>query len=55
VISYNRRTEIAEPSPSDVNPLKVGSLRQLFSTSSFATLLLPANVSSLFEGTSQIS
>jgi hypothetical protein len=55
VLSYNKRTDIAQPSPSDVNPLKVGSLRQLFSTTSFATLLLPANITSLFEGTSQIS
>jgi hypothetical protein len=55
VLSYNKRTDIIEPSPSNVNPLKVDSLRQLFSTTSFATLLLPANISSLFEGTAQIS
>jgi hypothetical protein len=55
VLSYNKRTDIAEPSPSDVNPLKVDSLRQLFSATSFATLLLPANITELIEGTSQIS
>ena len=55
VLSYNKRTAIAAPSPSEVNPLKVGSLRQLFSTASFATMLLPANITSLFEGTSQVS
>jgi hypothetical protein len=55
VLSYNRRTQIAAPSPSDVNPLKVSSLRQLFSTTSFATLLLPENFSSLGQGTAQVS
>jgi hypothetical protein len=55
VLSYNKRTVIAAPSPGDVNPLKVASLRQLFSTTSFATLLLPENISSLGQGTSQIS
>jgi len=55
VLSYNTRTVITAPSPSDVNPLKVSSLRQLFSTTSIATLLLPENLSSLVQGTSQVS
>jgi hypothetical protein len=55
VLSYNKRTVITAPSPSDVNPLKVSSLRQLFSTTSIATLLLPENISALVEGTSQVS
>jgi len=55
VLSYNKRTVVAAPSPSDVNPLKVASIRQLFSTTSIATLLLPENISSLGQGTSQIS
>jgi len=54
VLSYNKRTEISAPSPREVNPLKVTSLRQLFSTS-IATLLLPENLASLVEGTSQVS
>jgi hypothetical protein len=55
VLSYNKRVAISAPLPSDVNPLKVSSLRQLFSTTSIATLLLPENLSSLADGTSQIS
>jgi len=55
VLSYNKRTEISAPSPREVNPLKVTSLRQLFSTTSIATLLLPENLASLVEGTSQVS
>jgi len=55
VLTYNKRTVITAPSPSDVNPLKVSSLRQLFSTTSIATLLLPEDISSLVQGTSQVS
>ena len=55
VLSYNRRTVIEAPAPADVNPLKVTSLRQLFSTTSIATLLLPENITSLLQGTSQVS
>jgi hypothetical protein len=55
VLSYNKRTVITVPSPSEVNPLKVSSLRQLFSTTSIATLLLPENISSLGQGTSQVN
>jgi hypothetical protein len=55
VLSYNKRTAITAPSPSDVNPLKVSSLRQLFSTTSIATLWLPENIASLADGTSQVS
>jgi hypothetical protein len=55
VLSYNKRTQISAPSPSDVNPLKISSIRQLFSTTSFATLLLPENFSSLGQGTAQVS
>ena len=55
VLSYNKRTQIVAPAPSDVNPLKVASLRQLFSSTSIATLLLPENFSSLSQGTSQVS
>jgi hypothetical protein len=55
VLSYNRRTQIAAPAPSDVNPLKVSSLRQLFSGTTLATLLLPENFSSLGQGTAQVS
>jgi hypothetical protein len=55
VLSYNKRTSITAPSPSDVNPLEVSSLRQLFSTTSIATLLLPENFSTLLQGTAQVS
>jgi hypothetical protein len=55
VLSYNKRTVIAAPAPSDVNPLKVSSFRALFSTTTIATLLLPANFSSLLQGTAQVS
>ena len=44
VLSYNKPARIEAPSTSDVNPLKVSSLRQLFSTTSIATLLLPCDV-----------
>jgi hypothetical protein len=55
VLSYNKRTTIAAPPPSDVNPLKVSSLRQLFSSTTLATLLLPENFSSLAQGSAQVS
>lgn len=55
VLSYNKRTVIDAPSSSDINPLKVSSLGQLFSGTSIATLLLPENLSSLLQGTSQVS
>jgi hypothetical protein len=55
VLSYNKRTPIVAPSPNDVNPLTVSSLRQLFSTTSIATLLLPENFSTLAQGTAQVS
>jgi hypothetical protein len=55
VLSYNQRTQISAPPSSDVNSLKVSSLGQLFSTTSFATLLLPENFSSLGQGTAQVS
>ncbi|MGD0853287.1 MAG: hypothetical protein ABSA07_08015 [Acidimicrobiales bacterium] len=55
VLSYNRRTTIAAPPPGDVNPLKVSSLRQLFSSTTLATLLLPENFSSLAQGSAQVS
>jgi hypothetical protein len=55
VLSYNQRTTIVAPASNDVSSLKVGSLRQLFSSASIATLLLPENLSSLGQGTSQVS
>jgi hypothetical protein len=55
VLSYNKPTVIDAPSPGDVNSLKVSSFRQLFSSTSIATLLLPENLSSLVQGTSQVS
>jgi hypothetical protein len=55
VLSYNKGTAIVAPASSDVSSLKVGSIRQLFSSASFATLLLPENLSSLGQGTSQVS
>lgn len=55
VLSYNKPAVISAPSPADVNSLKVASLRQLFSTTSIATLLLPENLSSLVQGTSQVN
>ena len=55
VLSYNKPAHIDAPSPSDVSPLKVSSLRQLFTSTSIATLLLPANFSSLGQGTAQVS
>lgn len=55
VLSYNKPAQIALPSANDVNPLKISSLRQLFSTTSIATLLLPDNFSSLGQGTAQVS
>lgn len=54
VLSYDQRTVIAAPSPSDIGSHKVASLPQLFSTS-LATLLLPANFSALLSGTAQVS
>lgn len=55
VLSYNERTVIDAPAPGDVNPLKIASLGQLFASTSIATLLLPENLSSLIQGTSQVS
>jgi hypothetical protein len=55
VLSYNQPARIDAPLASDVNPLKVSSLRQLFSSTSIATLLLPANFSSLGQGSAQVS
>ncbi len=55
VLAYNQPTHIAAPSPSDISSLKVSSLGELFSSTSIATLLLPANFSSLLQGTSQVS
>jgi hypothetical protein len=55
VLSYNKRTDVVVPSPSDVSALKVGSFGQLFASTSIATLLLPENFSSLGQGTSQAS
>lgn len=55
VLSYNQPAVIAVPSEGDVSSLKVASLGQLFSSNSFATLLLPANFSSLLQGTAQVS
>jgi hypothetical protein len=55
VLSYNKPAQIAAPLASDVSPLKVSSLRQLFSSTSIATLLLPDNFSSLGQGTAQVS
>jgi hypothetical protein len=55
VLSYNRRTTIVAPSPGDVNPLKVSSLRTLFGSTSIATLILPENFSSLIQGNAQVS
>ena len=55
VLSYNKPARINAPPASEVSPLKVASLRQLFSSTSIATLLLPANFSSLGQGTAQVS
>jgi len=55
VLAYNKRTDVAAPAPSDINSLPVASFRQLFATTSIATLLLPSNLTSLIEGNSQIS
>jgi hypothetical protein len=55
VLSYNKPALIAMPSTNDINPLKISSLRQLFSTTSIATLLLPDNFSSLGQGASQVN
>jgi hypothetical protein len=55
VLSYDKPTTIVAPAASDVSSLKVGSLRALFSSASIATLLLPENISSLGQGTSQVS
>lgn len=55
VLSYNKPAQIALPSANDINPLKISSLRQLFASTSIATLLLPDNFSSLGQGTAQVS
>lgn len=55
VLSYNKPARIVAPSASEVSPLKVSSLSQLFTSTSIATLLLPANFSSLGQGTAQVS
>ncbi|MGB8195986.1 MAG: hypothetical protein WCF25_03160 [Acidimicrobiales bacterium] len=55
VLSYNKRTTIVAPASNDVSSLKVGSLRALLSSASIATLLLPDNIASLGQGTSQVS
>ena len=55
VLSYNKPTTITPPSASDVNALKVSSIRQLFSSTSIATMLLPDNLASLGQGTAQVS
>jgi hypothetical protein len=55
VLSYNKRAVITAPASSDINSLKISSLGQLFSGTSIATLLLPENLSSLLQGTSQVS
>lgn len=55
VLSYNQPARIAAPLAKDVNPLRVSSLRQLFSGTSIATLLLPDNFSSLGQSTAQVS
>jgi hypothetical protein len=55
VLSYNKPTTVVAPAASDVSSLKVGSLRQLFSSTSIATLLLPENIAALGQGTSQVS
>jgi hypothetical protein len=55
VLSYNKPTSIVAPPPTDVSSLKVASLGQLISSTSIATLLLPENITSLGQGTSQVS
>jgi hypothetical protein len=40
---------------SDISSLKVGSIRQLFASTTVATLLLPDNLASLIQGTAQAS
>ncbi len=55
VLSYNGPAKIVAPSPGDVNPLQISSIRQLFSSTSIATLLLPDNLASLGQGTAQVS
>ncbi len=55
VLSYNKPTTINAPLARDVNPLKISSIRQLFSSTSIATLLLPDNLASLGQGTAQVS
>jgi hypothetical protein len=55
VLSYNKPAAIVAPSPGEVSSLKVSSLRELFSSTSIATLLLPDNFSSLGQGTAQVS
>jgi hypothetical protein len=55
VLSYNQPAVIAAPSPGDINALKVASFHELFASTSLATLLWPANFSSLIQGTAQLS
>lgn len=55
VLSYNRRAVITAPSTSDISALKVASFRELFASTSIATLLWPENFSSLIQGTAQVS
>ncbi len=55
VLSYNRPTKIEAPLASDISSLKVGSIRQLFASTTVATLLLPDNLASLIQGTAQAS
>ncbi|HUZ40350.1 MAG TPA: hypothetical protein VMU68_03030 [Acidimicrobiales bacterium] len=55
VLSYNQRAVISAPSTSDISALKVASFQELFASTSIATLLWPANFSSLIQGTAQVS
>jgi hypothetical protein len=55
VLSYDKPARIDAPRASDVNSLKVASIRQLFASTSIATLLLPDNLPSLIQGTAQAS
>lgn len=55
VLSYNKPARIDAPLAGDVNSLEVSSIRQLFSSTSIATLLLPDNLASLVQGTAQTS
>ena len=55
VLSYNQSAVITAPPTSDISALKVASFHELFATTSIATLLWPANFSSLIQGTAQVS